>query len=51
MLELVGICERCKKKLYCLDGFFQGEVAENGNLYCMSCMNSVNEMKKEIDTE
>ncbi|MCM3719097.1 hypothetical protein [Fictibacillus phosphorivorans] len=44
MKEYVGPCESCKKDLYCMDGFFQGEISPSGKLYCFSC---IKEEKKE----
>jgi hypothetical protein len=44
--ELVGKCEKCKKELFCLDGFFQGEIGLSGKLFCLSCYI---EEKKESD--
>jgi hypothetical protein len=37
MKEHVGICEICKKDLFCMDGFFQGEIGPSGKLFCFSC--------------
>jgi hypothetical protein len=44
--ELVGMCEICKKELFCMDGFFQGEIGLSGRLFCFSCYI---EEKKESD--
>jgi hypothetical protein len=46
MNELVGYCEKCKKHLYCLDGFFDAEIVESGKIYCLDCYDKV---KKESD--
>lgn len=37
MKEYVGACVRCGVKIYCMDGFLNGTVAENGELYCFEC--------------
>lgn len=37
MKEQVGFCIRCKKEVYCTDGFFNGLVLENGNILCFGC--------------
>ncbi len=36
MKELVGTCVFCDKNLYCVDGFFQGQIVNNQNL-CFAC--------------
>jgi hypothetical protein len=46
MQELIGQCDVCKKELYCMDGFFQGEMDSTGKLFCYSCYI---EEKKESD--
>ncbi len=40
--ELVGECQECKKEIYCLNGFFNGIVKEDGTITCFEC-----EEKKE----
>lgn len=37
MKEHVGLCEICNKDLFCMDGFFQGEIDPSGKLFCFSC--------------
>jgi len=37
MTELVGICNECKKEVYCLDGFLNGVLTENKEIYCFNC--------------
>ncbi|MEW9668045.1 DUF6306 domain-containing protein [Ammoniphilus sp. 3BR4] len=37
MKEQVGSCIRCKKDVYCTDGFFNGIILENGNILCFEC--------------
>lgn len=37
MKEYVGACVRCGVNIYCMDGFLNGTVAENGELYCFEC--------------
>lgn len=37
MKELVGTCEACKKEVYCLNGFLNGIVKEDGKLLCFEC--------------
>jgi hypothetical protein len=46
MKELVGQCVQCQKELFCLAGFFQGQVTENGLTYCFVCYET---LKKESD--
>ncbi|MFK2825676.1 hypothetical protein QYG89_08280 [Bacillus sp. B190/17] len=36
MQERVGVCDRCGKGLYCLDGFFNG-IKEGGKIFCFEC--------------
>ncbi|MGM0876078.1 MAG: hypothetical protein ACQEWV_15190 [Bacillota bacterium] len=38
MKEQVGACANCKKTIYCLDGFLDGVITEEKNLYCFSCL-------------
>ncbi len=35
--EFVGICHCCKKEIYCLNGFLNGIVKDDGMLICFSC--------------
>ncbi len=37
MRELIGKCKCCQKEVYCMDGFFNGVVLENGEIVCFSC--------------
>jgi hypothetical protein len=37
MRELVGSCSVCKKDVYCLDGFLNGSLDEQGRLACFEC--------------
>lgn len=37
MKELVGICHICKKDVYCLDGFLNGIIDDEGQLTCLAC--------------
>jgi hypothetical protein len=40
MRELVGTCTCCEKEIYCLDGFLNGVITENKELYCFECYQS-----------
>lgn len=37
MNEYVSKCADCGKKLYCLDGFFNGVLTENNETLCLDC--------------
>jgi hypothetical protein len=37
MKELVGHCFICQKEVFCMDGFFQGEVSNSGETLCFIC--------------
>lgn len=37
MIELVGTCEKCGKKIYCLDGFLNGVHTKEGTVWCFEC--------------
>lgn len=37
MKELVSTCYECGKKLYCLDGFFNGVVTKEKKTLCFDC--------------
>lgn len=37
MKELVGSCIRCKKDVFCTDGFFNGITLDHGNILCFDC--------------
>lgn len=43
MREKVGTCTCCKKELYCLDGFLNGVITDNKELYCFECYQSSGE--------
>jgi hypothetical protein len=45
MKEYVGKCVKCQKDLFCIDGFFQGEL-DSGHAYCYECYET---LKKESD--
>lgn len=38
MKELVGTCHVCEKEVYCLDGFLNGVVNDEGVLICFECV-------------
>ncbi|MUV37654.1 hypothetical protein JNUCC1_01460 [Lentibacillus sp. JNUCC-1] len=38
MEEEVGVCVSCGKTVYCRDGFLDGVVTENHELYCFECV-------------
>lgn len=42
MLEPVGGCKSCGRRIYCRDGFFDG-VKQDGEIYCFSCVESMDE--------
>ena len=35
--EPVGECKRCRKRIYCRDGFLDGVVGDDHELYCHEC--------------
>ncbi|MGG1555276.1 hypothetical protein [Paenibacillus ferrarius] len=37
MIELVGICEKCKRPVYCRDGFIDGIVQPDKTVICFAC--------------
>ncbi|SFE32470.1 hypothetical protein [Alteribacillus iranensis] len=37
MKEKVGHCSRCGKEVFCLDGFLNGVLDEEKNLFCFEC--------------
>ncbi|WP_226036880.1 hypothetical protein [Aquibacillus saliphilus] len=37
MEEVVGVCSKCDRTIYCQDGFLDGVVDENHTLYCFVC--------------
>lgn len=41
MNELVGQCSICGKDIFCLDGFFNGTIQEEGNIICFDCEGEV----------
>lgn len=38
MVELIGCCSDCNKKIYCRDGFLDG-VTDGKTLLCFDCVN------------
>jgi hypothetical protein len=48
MKELVGHCFICQKEVFCMDGFFQGEVSNSGETLCIIC---AEKKKKESNDE
>lgn len=36
-MELVGVCVTCQKTIYCRDGFLDGVVDDDKQLYCHAC--------------
>lgn len=54
MRELVGSCIRCKKDVFCTDGFFNGYVLEKHNILCFECKEEdrlVNIMNELLEAE
>jgi hypothetical protein len=47
MKEQVGICAKCKKTIYCMDGFLNGIIDEENILYCFSCLHVPDEVFEE----
>jgi hypothetical protein len=39
MKEHVGLCHMCNKDIFCLDGFLNGMVDDEGRLTCFDCSN------------
>lgn len=37
MREHVGVCHVCKKDIYCIDGFLNGVIDDEGQLTCLEC--------------
>lgn len=37
MKELVGMCKNCNKDIFCLDGFFNGVLTEDKEIFCFEC--------------
>ena len=37
MKELIGPCTMCGKEIYCLDGFLNGVIQEDGTVVCFDC--------------
>ncbi|MGG1675197.1 hypothetical protein ACIFOT_05510 [Neobacillus sp. NRS-1170] len=46
MAELVGECAGCKKDIYCLDGFLNGVVTKDKEIFCFECIDSNDEKEK-----
>ncbi|WHX99044.1 hypothetical protein [Neobacillus sp. DY30] len=40
MKELVGHCITCSKEIFCLEGFFNGVLADDRKMYCYECYES-----------
>ncbi|MCT2536663.1 hypothetical protein NYQ66_12935 [Aquibacillus koreensis] len=38
MKEKAGKCVKCARIVYCLEGFLDGVVSEDKELYCFSCI-------------
>lgn len=45
MKEHVGICQMCNKDVYCLDGFLNGIIDDEGRLTCLECLHKEKEEK------
>jgi len=45
MRELVGTCKACQREIYCLDGFLNGVVTNDNEIYCFECIDGAS--KKE----
>jgi hypothetical protein len=43
MQEHVGSCHMCDKDIFCLDGFLDGMLDEEGRLTCFECSNIEND--------
>ncbi|MBM7605556.1 hypothetical protein JOC75_003579 [Metabacillus crassostreae] len=37
MVEKVGVCLKCNKTVYCIDGFLNG-VVNDAQVYCFECL-------------
>jgi hypothetical protein len=48
-MEHVGVCHRCNKDIYCLNGFLNGIIDDEGRLTCLDC--SHKEQGKELLSE
>jgi hypothetical protein len=46
MRELVGACTCCNKDIFCLDGFFNGVITDEKEIYCFDCY-KIKEIKGE----
>jgi len=42
MVEKVGICIECRKTIYCIDGFLNGELNDQTELICFQCFDPKN---------
>jgi hypothetical protein len=56
MNEIVGSCEKCGKKIYCLDGFLNGVHTKEGKVLCFECdredeglIDGKNKKRKHLD--
>ncbi|MGG1517150.1 hypothetical protein ABE504_17195 [Paenibacillus oryzisoli] len=47
MIELVGTCEKCKRPVYCRDGFIDGIVQSDKTVICFACSDDEVEKKDE----
>jgi len=47
MKERVGRCHSCQREVYCMMGFFQGVIENNGEIFCFDCYEK---KEKESDT-
>jgi hypothetical protein len=37
MNELIGCCTRCRKEVYCLNGFLNGVHKDSKEIFCFEC--------------
>jgi hypothetical protein len=49
MKELVGFCKHCSREVFCLDGFFNGVLTEEKEIFCFECHTMME--KKEEDPQ
>lgn len=42
MVEKVGICIECSKTIYCIDGFLNGKLNDQSELFCFQCFDDSN---------
>jgi hypothetical protein len=36
-MEYIGVCKDCNKEIFCLDGFLNGVLTEEKDMYCFDC--------------